>query len=901
MPNMIPPPAAARRFINADKGVTSQKRPRRGGLAVCYVQLVRLLAALALAVLTACVPARRFTALTHAAGIRDPRAAETVALADVPVATHLGEWRNLGPFTYAGKVYDLAVDPWNADVVYAAFGSWGDGSTNAAGAGLWRTLDGGRSWSPIDARNPGVLCVRIHPTIPGLIAAGLRASGYNRDRGVLLSRDAGATWTAISLPEASLNVFDIGFHLSDPNTLWAATHTGLYKTTDGGQTWTQSLAYSGSSFWNDAPSLAMHPTDSDTLLLAVQSRGVVRSADGGNTWTRVDQSMDQREPMTALAWSASDPSIVYAERVSPQRDSAGNHVAMFTYQSTDAGQTWTQMTTVGAFHQTRYDMALAVHPADAAHVIVANTSMAVSVNGLRSTVPVAPAPHSDHLRVVFAPSDPRIVYNGNDGGVWKSVDGGYTWARADFGASTTHVFSFAVSPESGNIYLSAADYGGIVYYPEHGWRNLDCGFEYQQFYVHPAAPSDAYVGGKIQRVGGIDAPCKTIDPAPAENRPYHVAMAFDPADGGTIYAGLEHVWRSRDRGATWQKLGINETLAKNHNYVTSLQVAPTDARRLYAVTNLNFQLWTSRDGGDTWSVAGAYPNPTTLAVSPQDPNVVWVGTSFGLYLSVDGGANGAYLFAFPAVAVNRIVVDASRAYVATNNGVLFTEDNGATWARLGDLPTGIVVDLSLVNGALYAATDQGIWSMDLTGATGCAQRVSVTPARLTVGANGGTQRITVSAAPSCAWTATVADDWARLSNVLELTVAPNSGDPRQTTLAIGGVSIPIVQAAGQDPIVDGAVVTVGLPFRLRHSRDLLFNLVSVGSGNCLDSTQSRQAGVAQYEHECNGEDHQLFQFVPRPGGGWSIVGATSLLCLESRGARIEQQVCSMSEAQRWLF
>jgi hypothetical protein len=111
-------------------------------------------------------------------------------------AVQYGGWRPLGPANYGGKVYDLAVDPKDADVVYAAYGCSGEGGGGGiSGGGLWRTWDGGRTWRPaIDRmRDVGPLCVKIHPAIAGYLAVGSRSSIYNQDRGLLLSRDGGET------------------------------------------------------------------------------------------------------------------------------------------------------------------------------------------------------------------------------------------------------------------------------------------------------------------------------------------------------------------------------------------------------------------------------------------------------------------------------------------------------------------------------------------------------------------------------------------------------------------------------------------------------------------------------------------------------------------------------------
>ena len=559
-------------------------------------------------------PARGDSRNRYAAG------AGRKALADLPATSQYGVWRPLGPSNYGGKVYDLAVDPRNANVVFAAYGAGGEiGTTN--GGGLWRTLNGGESWAPaVDrARDTGFLCVKAHPKVAGYLAAGLRSISYNQDGGVLLSTDGGVTWQSIGPPDPTLSVNDIALNPNDPDTLYAATQNLLLKTVDRGKSWKVLLSYTTPALWADLPTIIMHPNDPQTLLLAQRSLGVVRSSDGGATWTRVDTDWDQNDRQTMLAWSPSDGNIVYAERVLPQRvkeDGATRQMAM--YRSADAGRTWTRMSVREAYHQERYDMSLTVDPTDSNRVIVANTEMIISTDGLRTFASPYNRPHDDHLRTVFAPSDPKIVYNGNDGGVWKSADRGFGWVRADHDVETTHVFSFAVAGDSGMIYLSAGDYDGMFYHPQFGWHDLGCGDEFQQFFVNPHDPSDVYVGSPLRRVGGPSAICAEIDPAKSEIRLTHQAMAFDPVDANTIYLGLEHIWKSQDRGAHWHSIGINEKAAGLHQPIVALQVAPGAANMIYALVGGSGDLWFSPDGGADWSSGFQVPAPTALAVSPRD-------------------------------------------------------------------------------------------------------------------------------------------------------------------------------------------------------------------------------------------------------------------------------------------
>lgn len=885
----------------------------------------------------------------------------------LPVATHLGEWVYRGPKNYGGKVHDVAIDPLDANTAFAAYGCYSDlHSTNGTGAGLWRTRNGGRFWQPVIPadEDPCVLSVDVHQQQSNFVVAGLRGSALNRHPSdVLLSRDRGDTWQSIGPPSSdhTLSVFAVKFDIADPNTVYAATHKGLFKTINSGRDWNQVLDYTGTGFWPDAPTLAMHPSDPGTLLLAVRSLGVQRTTNGGDCWVRVDDAMDQTEPITVLAWARSNPNVVYAERISPRRDSGGHHNQMFTYKSSDTGLSWSRTVDINGRHQNRYDMGIAVDPSDEDHVIVGNTSMVYSSDGLRTT-PLSPerSVHADQLTTVFAPSNPRIVYNGNDGGLWKSIDGGITWRRADWGVRSNHISSLGVYPSTGIINLSAADYGAIAYDPqdpqEGGWHNSDCGGEYRANHINPNDPELAYYGGggttPLTLVGNATRDCLNIDPAPNESRAGHIPMAFHPTDANTIYAGLGHLWKSTDNGATWATIGIEEVFQAG-KHIKLFQVAPSEARTLYAFTNLNNNLWATHDGGKTWSQPYTFAAPRAVAVMPGDESTLYVGTDMGtddrhgLFRSNDGGAHFEKLTAVPNnLPINKLLIDPenpARVLVATGRGMLLTDDSGASWARLGrDLPAGIVVDASLVGRTLYATSDQGLWSMELNGLGACAQPVMVLPRQVSMGSAGGRVRLDISIVPSCAWSAQSSADWAEIESygqgrgpaVIDVLVRDNPGGAREAVLTVAGQPIPLEQFGGADPIAADAVITfqsgkqcvtseasdvVDLKpcdpasadqrFRLEPIRPLLYHVVTA-SDKCLDTRKTRVAGTRLRQDRCMGEEeaHQFFEFLPDKTG-WrlrgNLVGRTlgpegyTLMCQERSGDHLEQQLCSSSPMQRF--
>lgn len=390
-----------------------------------------------------------------------------LAFRQLPREETYGIWRQIGPVTYGGKVYDLAVDAHDEGLVYAAYGAGGELSS-PNGAGLWVTRDGGATWKrSLDwLENSAFLSVRAHPKVKGYVAAGLRAVDYNKARGVMLSRDSGGSWKNIGAPAPDQHIWDIAFDPRDASTLYVASQSGVWRTADSGVSWQELLRYPPSGeFFDDAPSLAISPSGT-VLLLAARGAGVQRSTDGGKTWVRVDGSWEAKETISVVAWAPGEERVVYGERVSGRVDKWGTTLDLLTYRSTDGGVSWQPGAVIAGRHQGRFDMTLAVDPRDANRVIAGNIELHLSSDGLRTVRTPAAGPHDDHLRIVFAPSNPEVIYSGNDGGVWKSTDRGENWARIDTGVPTTHAFSLAATGD--RVYVSPGDYSMLTFHLKSG-------------------------------------------------------------------------------------------------------------------------------------------------------------------------------------------------------------------------------------------------------------------------------------------------------------------------------------------------------------------------------------------------------------------------------------------------
>ena len=621
----------------------------------------------------------------------------------------LGDWRSIGPRNFGGKVYDIAIDPTNPKVVYAAYGQQG---------GLWKTSDGGASWQrAVDPMQyNSFVAVAIAPTNPSIVVTGLGAPDpLYPDHGILRSSDAGLTWSPIGPTDGtSLGFYRIIIDPIDVNVIYAATENQVYKTTDGGSSWRSLLTYTGTfGNFDDLPDLVMSPSDHNTLLLGQESVGIRRTTDGGSTWTDVDPAPMRPAP-TILAFASSNSGIVYAERPSGKPTTA-----VQTFRSSDGGQTWKATATITYFHQGRYDESMVVDPLDSNHVFVANSYLFESKDGAASFSRVNNFGHGDYLRILYALNDNTTLLSGNDGGVWRSTDGGTNWSRFDSGAETTISFGVAVDPVTGEIIMSPADYGCTHYTGDSDHWGLFYGGEWSEFYISPHDRNVIFTraAGVLQRSTDGGATWVNTDPEAGGPRPYSFPFAFDARDPNTVYVSTKRLYKSTDLGQTWSVISPAAFDAMPY-YIDSFAVADTNPAVIYALSG-TFGLWQSSDNGVTWIRLNDGAGKTTLTIAPSSSSTIYVGGYGGLQICANYGASCSNASGnLGSIYVRQIVFDPaspSRIFIATDEGVFTSTDGGSSWMRLGArFPPIRVWHLSVLDHHIYAGSGQSVWEFSRT-------------------------------------------------------------------------------------------------------------------------------------------------------------------------------------------
>ncbi len=629
-------------------------------------------------------------------------------------------WQSLGPSNVGGRVRSLAFDPRSSRRVFAG----------TASGGIWISDDGGTSWRANDdfLPNLSVTTFAFDATRPDVMYAGTgEVSAGLVGVGVYRSVDGGATWghLAATQPDANADwrfVNRLAAHPSQASVLLAAvTHNSftsgaIYRTLDGGATWARVSDLK-------ALDIAFDPNDPSRAVAGLDNGAIAFSRDGGATWARsaalVGTPAGRGSSARAeIAFSRSVPGLVYASVDNEKGE---------VWRSADAGETWEKLSTPKHLgNQGDYDNAIWADPLDASHLVVAGLDIYRSSDGGVTFAQVsdwraAPSsPHADHHALVAPPDygpQNRVLYSGNDGGVYRAAD------------------------------IRAATAAGAA----NGWTNLNAGLAVTQFY---SGAGRSAVGGRIvggtqdngslmltqgqwRPVRGGDGGFVAVDPAGDAAYGEYVYLALHRSLNGAsaiyicngITEGLPD-----ENGATY--CGVNAT--KQANFIAPFVLDPNNANRLFAGAN---SLWVTDNARavPAWRTLKApsaasenYINAITVAAG--DGNAIWVGHNNGEVYRTRDGLEPAPTWTrvgqgvLPARRVQRIFVDRdnhNRAIVALTgfvaNNLWQTLDGGATWSSItSNLPAAPVFDVTRhprKSHWLYAATSVGVFTSEDAGAT----------------------------------------------------------------------------------------------------------------------------------------------------------------------------------------
>lgn len=661
-----------------------------------------------------------------------------------------GDWQFAGPERVGGRVVGLAVDPDDAGNVYAA----------AATGGIWKSTDAGRNftstWDDSRTQSMGALAV----TSDGTLYAGTGepnmggGSVVYPGTGMYRSTDDGQSWEQIGLSDSG-TIGDIAVDPTDPGRHFVAAsgpifneggQRGLYRTTDGGETY--ELVLPPQNETTGAVDVAIDPEDPDTVYATTWDRirypdlrryggpgsGVYRSTDGGNSWEQLTNGLPNPEDgvgRIGLAVAPSDPDRLYAIVIASDGYFEG------FYTSSDGGDSWDR-----APESERLDASQSsfgwwfgkvwVEPDDAGHVFVAGVPLVESTDGGRSWSAQARDFHVDQHAMTWSQHSDGRVYLGNDGGVYRSQHDGsldQPWIEA-LHEPYTQFYTTAVSRQDpSRISGGTQDNGSVRSWGGEHW-NTYLGGDGLQNLIDPRDQRTVYgcyqYGNCFRSEDGGDNLTDITDGTVSDRRQWKTPLVFDPSDPSTLYYGGNRVNRSTDQGRSWEVISPDLTGGPDgpwpggggpypYGTVTAITVAPSDPDRIYAGTD-DSRVWTSPDGGQTWNrldtgAASELPDQwvTSIEVSPRKPGTVYVtfsGYRQGedtphVFKSRDAGGTWNDISGdLPDAPVNDLVLhprQPNRLYVATDVGVFGTRagGHGAGWFAVGGdaLPLAPVTDI----------------------------------------------------------------------------------------------------------------------------------------------------------------------------------------------------------------
>ena len=651
------------------------------------------------------------------------------------------KFRNIGPAFMSGRIADLAIDPTNENVWYVAVGS----------GGVWKTSNAGTTFKPIFDNESvySIGCVTIDPNNPYTIWVGTgenvggRHAGFGD--GIYRSTDGGESWTNMGLKKSE-HISKIIVHPDDSNVIMVASQgplwspggdRGFYKSTDGGKTWKKTL---GDDQYTGVTDMVFDPRDPNRVYAVTwehhrtiaawmgggeKSRLYV-SNDAGDTWTQLKTGLPEGKwGKTGLAISPINPDVLYAA-IELNRTTGG------VWRSENRGGSWTKMSdAVAGATGPHYYQEIFASPHKLDRLYMMNNRLMKSEDGGKTFENMdETAKHGDNHAVAFKASDPNYILVGTDGGVYESFDLGASWRYME-NLPITQFYKVAVDDAEPfyNVYGGTQDnstQGGPSRTDNHhGIRNADwkvvLNWDGHQPATEPGNPNIMYgqrQQGTLSRIDLKTGEVTDIMPQPSEDEDYErynwdAPILVSPHDPATIYHGSQRLWKSTNRGDSWTALSGD--LTRDQERVTLPIMGRT-------------QSWDS-----PWDV-GAMSNfntITSIAVSPQNEKVIFIGTDDGLIHVTDNEGQSWRKIEVRAMGVpSRCYVndvkadlfDENTLYVALDNHkegdykpyLVKSTDKGASWIRIENglgnqnLVWRIVQD-HVDKDLMFAATEFGVY------------------------------------------------------------------------------------------------------------------------------------------------------------------------------------------------
>jgi len=681
-------------------------------------------------------------------------AARAAALAPAPraggAALSVASWRAVGPFGFqtsgfygsspnvdGGRIRTVAVHPTNPSILYAG----------SASGGVWRSRTGGALWTPLTdtqcSLNTG--SIAIDPVDPSIVYVGTGEPSASNGCGLLRSFDGGDSWTEINgggvLAPTNGTQNTRAYRLRvDRSTAGSRTTTtvlyaasnGLHRSTNSGTSWTTVLP----GFITD---LEIDPLQDNVYWAARASGGTAnglwRSTDRGATWTQVWVASSDAQRL-AVAVSPAAPGRVWVAIIKNARLDA---LVRYDAQSGSA----TAVAAAGVYNaatrldfggQSTYNLVLEADPDDADVVYAGGSRMYRSRDGGATFSLVAYDLHVDWHAFEFAPSDPNVIIGGNDGGIYASYDRANSWVSRNTNISVTQFYpGIAVHPTIPDVIAGGLQDNSSLWGFGSGFWTMsaptgDGGF-------NAWSPSDpnvfwatSYSFGYIIRVtrapltGGVTTSYRGF--SGTDRKQFFAPLVIDPTTGNTLYYGTYRMWRTTNGGSTWAPLSGD--LSKGSGAITTMAVSPVDPRVIWVGTS-DGNLQVSTDAGVTFAVVSStLPNRAVTDIDADVSDAARAVVTYSgsgtphVFLTTNQGVDWTNISGgLPDIPFNAVVSipGTTRLFTGADVGVYESTDNGASWTlATPGFPNARVLDLvyQRATGILYASTyGRGIWATQL--------------------------------------------------------------------------------------------------------------------------------------------------------------------------------------------
>ncbi len=614
-----------------------------------------------------------------------------------------GNWISLGPATIPlpgpagyeglGRVNTVAYHPTDPNKIYIG----------APSGGMWQSTDGGLNWVSHTDTLPtlGVSAIIVDYSSPNkiFIGTGDRDAGDASGLGVYKSIDGGLTWTPSKTGMGDKTVGRMLQYPTNALIMLAATSGGVYRTVDGGTNWTQTKT-------GNFKSIEFKP-GSPSIVYAAGGSQFYRSTDNGVTFSLITSGLPGGQRST-LAVTAANPAYVYILYA------AGDNGYGGVCRSTDSGLNFSLRSNSpnimdwscdgsGTGGQGWYDLALAADPANANIIYVGGVNVWKSTNGGSTWVINShwyggcsvPSVHADCHYLGYSPVNGHL-FAGNDGGVWSTGDGGATWTWLMTGVTIGQIYKLGQAQLSKNHVINGFQDNGTYTLTPTGWvatgggDGMECTINYlnDAYTYHTIYYGDIYRkynNNSEKHIAGNGTYGIT------ESGGWVTPFILHASDPNTMFIGYKNIWRSNNvtvGNPVWQKISDN-LAGGNGSDMSVVENSPANTNILYAARSDNrlFRSDNCMDVNPTWlDLTSSLPvatTPTDLAPHPTDPSTVYMTVANSVYKSVNKGLTWTNItLNLPAIHVNSIAYyknDLEGLYIGTDAGVYYKNASMTGW------------------------------------------------------------------------------------------------------------------------------------------------------------------------------------------------------------------------------